>query len=720
MNRLGSALSPYLRQHAGNPVDWREWDAEAFAAAERRDVPILLSIGYAACHWCHVMAHESFEDPAVAAQMNADFVCIKVDREERPDIDSMYMAAVVTMTGQGGWPMTVFLTPQGAPFYAGTYFPPVPAHGMASFSQVLAAVTEAWGERRSGLEDQAADLLARLREQPAALTTLTTAPTAQDLAGAVRRLAGEYDQVNGGFGGAPKFPPSMNLHQLLRHHGRTGDPTALAMAARTGEAMARGGIYDQLGGGFARYSVDAEWVVPHFEKMLYDNAQLLTVYTRLWCATTAQDPVAETQDADLVARVVAETADFLLTQLRTPEGAFASSLDADTDGHEGTFYVWTPEQLHAVLGPEDGGWAAELLGVSVQGTFEGGASVLQLRRTDLLAAPGAPARWSRIRTTLAAAREGRTRPGRDDKIVAGWNGLAVAALAEAGMVFERADWVAAAEQAAQHVVDMHWSAGHRGAAGLPELRRVSLGTELSSAPGVLEDYALLADGLLVLFSATGTTRWYEVAGALLEVVLDRFTEPSGESVAFFDTPAGAASTPELLVRPADPGDNASPSGRSAAAGALLRYAALSGSHRHRAAAEAALSVYPVLAANAPRFAGHALAVAEALADGPREIAVVLPAVAAPQAEPDAGPTDLTGLTDPARTLVRAAWRALAPGAVIAVGHEEAGQDGDSREGCGHPLLAGRPAPVPTAYVCRGFVCDRPVTDPGDLTRLLRS
>lgn len=701
MNRLGSALSPYLRQHATNPVDWHEWGGAAFTEAASRDVPILLSIGYAACHWCHVMAHESFEDPATAAQMNADYVCVKVDREEHPDVDSVYMAAVVAMTGQGGWPMTVFLTPQGAPFYAGTYFPPAPAHGLPSFPQVLSAVAEAWRDRRDGLEDQAAGLLAQLREQPAALATLTTAPTAQDLAAAVRHLTSEYDQVNGGFGGAPKFPPSMNLTQLLDHHGRTGDPTALAMAARTCEAMARGGIYDQLGGGFARYAVDAGWVVPHFEKMLYDNAQLLRVYTRLWRSVPDQPAVA-----DLAARVAAETAGFLLTELRTGEGAFASSLDADSDGHEGTFYVWTPEQLHDALGPDDGPWAAELLGVTTQGTFEDGTSVLQLRRTDLLAAPGAPSRWARVRATLAAARDGRTHPGRDDKVVAGWNGLAIGALAEAGRVFDRPDWVAAAERAAEHVVDRHLigEVGADGAAAAPappvggfELRRVSLGGELSTAAGVLEDYALLADGLLMLFSATGTTRWYDVAGTLLDAVLERFTEASGDAVAFYDTAAGphAPDSPTLLVRPADPGDNASPSGRSAAAGALLRYAALSGSHRHRAAAEAALSVYPVLAAQAPRFAGHALTVAEALVDGPREVAIVLPT--------EEGPAD------PAAALIGAAWRATAPGAVIAVG-----QVGDS-----HPLLAQRPARVPTAYVCRDFVCERPVTDPAALTALLQ-
>ena len=741
MNRLGSALSPYLRQHATNPVDWHEWDAAAFAEAAARDVPIVLSIGYAACHWCHVMAHESFEDPATAAQMNDGFVCIKVDREERPDVDSVYMAAVVAMTGQGGWPMTVFLTPDGAPFYAGTYFPPVPAHGLPSFSQVLSAVAEAWRDRRGGLEDQAAGLVARLREQPTALATLTTAPTAQDLAGAVQRLAGEYDQVNGGFGGAPKFPPSMNLTQLLDHHGRTGDLTALRIAVRTCEAMAHGGIYDQLGGGFARYSVDARWVVPHFEKMLYDNAQLLGVYTRLWRATThlsagapagPQEAITpSTSSADvplatlghvtaLAERVAAETAGFLLTELGTAEGAFASSLDADTDGHEGTFYVWTPAQLRAVLGPDDGPWASDLLGVTASGTFEDGASVLQLLRPDLLTVPGAEARWTRVRAALADARALRTHPARDDKVVAGWNGLAIASLAEAGMVFDRPDWVTAADRAAAYVVDRHWSGPGTSAvgAGPPELRRVSLGGELSDAPGTLEDYALLADGLLVLYSATGTQRWYEVARALLDVVLERFTEASGDAVAFFDTPAGppAPGSAALFVRPGDPGDNASPSGRSAAAGALLRYAALSGSSRHRAAAEAALSVYPVLAAQAPRFAGHALTVAEALVDGPREIAIVVPPSAGDAGSPAVRDTAQSATGPPAApqvsasALISAAWRATAPGAVIVVG-----QEGDM-----HPLLAQRPGPVPTAYVCRGFVCDRPVTDAAELTRLLRT
>lgn len=709
-NRLASALSPYLRQHADNPVDWREWSTEAFAEARERDVPVLLSIGYAACHWCHVMAHESFEDEATARQMNDGFVSIKVDREERPDIDSVYMAAVVAMTRQGGWPMTVFLTPEGAPFFAGTYFPPTPVQGMPSFPQVLDAVSEAWRDKRAGLEEQAAGLVEHLRSGAGLSAGHTAAPSPADLEAAVETLARQLDTASGGFGDAPKFPPSMNLEQLLRHHARTGDPLSLEMAARTCEAMARGGIYDQLGGGFARYSVDAQWVVPHFEKMLYDNAQLLGVYAHLYRSLAHGDDDASgasiVGDPALVAlaeRVTTETAEFLLRELRTAEGGFASSLDADTDGHEGTFYVWTPAQLVEVLGADDGAWAASILEVTPGGTFEKGSSVLQLLHP---LSPTDEGRWSRVRAALFAARQERTLPGRDGKVVAGWNGLAIGALAEAGRILERPEWVAVAEAAAEHVVGLHLLGLDDPASPL-ELRRVSLDGQVGTAAGVLEDYALLADGLLQLFSATGTTRWYDVAGQLLDVVLDRFAEPTPGSaddagdglLTFFDTPASAADGEvPLVVRPADPGDNASPSGRSAAAGALLRYAALSGSHRHRVAAEAALAVYPALAARAPRFAGHALAVAEALADGPREVAIVVPT------EPATGsPAQVQ-----ADALVREAWLSGAPGAVIATGVV----------GSTHPLLADRPAAVPTAYVCRGFVCERPVTDAASLRELL--
>ncbi|MEP7762442.1 thioredoxin domain-containing protein [Sanguibacter sp. 25GB23B1] len=716
MNRLATALSPYLRQHADNPVDWREWSAEAFAEARERDVPVLLSIGYAACHWCHVMAHESFEDEATAQQMNDGFVSIKVDREERPDIDSVYMAAVVAMTRQGGWPMTVFLTPEGAPFFAGTYFPPTPVQGIPSFPQVLDAVSTAWRDKRTGLEEQAAGLVEHLRSGAGLSAGHTAAPSPADLDAAVEALARQLDITSGGFGDAPKFPPSMNLEQLLRHHARTGDALSLEMAARTCEAMARGGIYDQLGGGFARYSVDAQWVVPHFEKMLYDNAQLLGVYAHLYRALAHGDGTGEETGSvdgpvaaavggpELVAlaeRVTTETAEFLLRELRTAEGGFASSLDADTDGHEGTFYVWTPAQLVEALGEDDGAWAARTLAVTPGGTFEKGSSVLQLLEP---LAPADEARWSRVRAALFAARQGRTLPGRDGKVVAGWNGLAIGALAEAGRILDRPGWVAAAEAAAEHVVALHLvrpdASGPEDQAQGIELRRVSLDGQVGTASGVLEDYALLADGLLQLFSATGTTRWYDVAGDLLDVVLDRFAEttPAG-ALTFFDTPSTAAEGEvPLVVRPADPGDNASPSGRSAAAGALLRYAALSGSHRHRVAAEAALAVYPALALRAPRFAGHALAVAEALADGPREVAIVVPV------EPAAGSTT-QAQTD---ALVREAWLSGAPGAVIATGVV----------GSTHPLLADRPAAVPTAYVCRGFVCERPVTDAASLRDLL--
>src|SRR5688572_2089880 len=364
-NGLAGSTSPYLLQHADNPVDWREWGADAFAEARQRDVPVLVSVGYAACHWCHVMAHESFEDDATAAEMNAGFVCVKVDREERPDVDSVYMTATQAMTGQGGWPMTVFTTPDGKPFYCGTYFPPRPAHGMPAFRQVLAAVRDAWTNRRADLESASTKIVDAISERMDLGAPTPLSPEVLDAA--VGQLATGYDERSAGFGGAPKFPPSMLLEFLLRHAARTGDDRSLRMARDTLDAMARGGIYDQLAGGFARYSVDARWVVPHFEKMLYDNALLLRVYLHLWRAT-----------GEAWARRVADaTATFLVRDLGTREGGFASALDADTDGVEGLTYVWTPDQLIEVLGPDDGRWAAEQFEVTDQGTFEHGASTLQ-------------------------------------------------------------------------------------------------------------------------------------------------------------------------------------------------------------------------------------------------------------------------------------------------------------------------------------------------------
>src|SRR6202034_2197638 len=463
MNRLNTSTSPYLLQHADNPVDWWPWSDEAFAEAKRRDVPVLLSVGYAACHWCHVMAHESFEDEATAAIVNGSVVAIKVDREERPDIDAVYMSATQAMTGQGGSPMTVFMTPDGDPFLCGTYYP------RARFTQLVTAVADAWKKNKGQIQAESQRIRQSLAENAAAMSALGGQAGELNLedvtAAAVAGLESSFDRARAGFGGAPKFPPSMALEFLLRYDERTGQWPALSMAEATCEAMARGGMYDQLGGGFARYSVDASWTVPHFEKMLYDNALLAGVYTHLWRLTGSA----------LARRVAEETCDFMLRELRTPQGGLSASLDADSDGAEGVYYVWTPAELREVLGSDDGAFAARVFGVTEQGTFEHGASVLQRRAdpegtphpgvvVDPEAArrPGAgprpyPAalsgispdeRFSTIRGLLLTAREGRTRPARDDKVVAAWNGMAIGALAEAGVLFDRPDLVTAAEEAA--------------------------------------------------------------------------------------------------------------------------------------------------------------------------------------------------------------------------------------------------------------------------------
>ena len=451
-NRLAHETSPYLLQHADNPVDWWPWSPEAFEEARSRNVPVLLSVGYASCHCCHVMAHESFEDGEVAAYLNAHFVPVKVDREERPDVDAVYMEAVQAATGQGGWPMTVFLTAGAEPFYFGTYFPPEPRHGMPSFLQVLEGVVSAWTDRHDEVNEVAGRIVRDLAGR-SLVHGGEGLPGESELAQALLGLSREYDEKHGGFGGAPKFPPSMTIEFLLRHHARTGAEGALQMAADTCEAMARGGMYDQLAGGFARYSVDREWVVPHFEKMLYDNALLCRVYAHLWRAT----------GSELARRVALETADFMVRELRTAEGGFASALDADSedgDGKhvEGAYYVWTPAQLREVLGDEDAAFAAELFGVTEEGTFEEGASVLQLPQD---AGVADAERIASIKARLLAARDLRERPGRDDKIVAAWNGLAIAALAETGAYFDRPDLVERATEAADLLVRLHMDAGDR-------------------------------------------------------------------------------------------------------------------------------------------------------------------------------------------------------------------------------------------------------------------
>jgi uncharacterized protein len=657
MNRLGSATSPYLLQHAENPVDWWEWGDEAFAEAKRRDVPALISVGYAACHWCHVMAHESFEDSAVGELINDDFVAIKVDREERPDVDAVYMTATQALTGQGGWPMTVFATPDGEPFFCGTYYP------REHFVTLLRSVTQAWRTQREAVVAQGNEVV-----QAIAVSPLTGSG---DLSTEVLEQAKDvalqgYDQVHGGFGGAPKFPPHMLLLFLLRHHRRTGDPQALEVVRHTAEAMARGGIFDQLGGGFHRYAVDATWTVPHFEKMLYDNALLLRVYTELWRLTG--DPLSQ--------RVAAQTAGFLLRELGTPEGGFASALDADTDGVEGLTYAWNKEHFSRVLGEADASWAADLFGVTQKGTFEHGLSVLRLMRDVDDADPAITQRWQDVRDRLKRARDERPQPARDDKVVAAWNGLAITALAEYARLSGDAAARAAAIEAGELLLRVHVEGAR--------LRRVSRDGVAGEPQGVLEDYGCVAEAFGALHQLTGDGGWLGSAGRLLDTAVRHFANGEG---GFFDT---ADDAQRLVTRPADPTDNATPSGLSSVATALISYHALSGDPAPREVAERALgTIVPLLAKHA-RFAGYAAAAGEALVSGPVEIAI-------------AGSDE-----DLIATAVK-----LAPGGSVIVSGEP--------DRPGVPLLAARKMVngQATAYVCRGFVCDRPVTTPADLAAMLQ-
>src|SRR5512133_1563038 len=665
-NRLASATSPYLLQHADNPVHWWPWSDDAFAAAAERQVPVFLSVGYAACHWCHVMAHESFEDPQLASVINDQFVAIKVDGEERPDVDAVFMHATQALTGQGGWPMSVFLTPERKPFYAGTYFPPTARHGLPSFMQVLQAISEAWRDRRSELLISASEIARRLAQ--AATLPDSGELTAEDCEQALLVLQQEFDPRYGGFGRAPKFPPSMVLEALLRD----GSEPAMLMAARTLEAMARGGIYDQIGGGFARYSVDAGWIVPHFEKMLYDNALLLAVYAHWWRRT--RNPLAE--------RVVTETVSWLLREMRTEQGAFAASLDADSkDDHgelrEGAYYVWNRDQLRAALGQEDAAWAAEVFSVTPGGTFEHGASTLQLPSDhDQL-------RLADVRERLRIAREQRSRPGRDDKIVTAWNALLVDGLVQAAMIFDHPEWLQIATEAAEHVWQLHWRDGR--------LRRTSRDGVVGDAFGILEDYAAFALAAVRLAAAHAEPLWLTHAEQLLEVIMEQFDDPAS---GFFDT---AADAEQLYARPQDPTDNATPSGLSAAVHALRLMAELTGEDRYASRADRAAASAGELVRRAPRFAGWLLAdaISQTSERRPVEVAVVAP-------------------DDVARgELVRLAHQLAPAGSVVVAGVPDQP---------GLALLADRPMinDLPTAYVCRHFVCKLPVTSVDDLAIQLRA
>jgi len=672
-NRLAGETSPYLLQHAHNPVDWYPWGPDALAAATLLDRPIFLSIGYAACHWCHVMERESFEHEPTARYLNDHFVAIKVDREERPDLDQVYMAAVQSMTGGGGWPMSIFLTPDGRPFYGGTYFPDEPRHGMPSFRQVLEGVERAWREQRAEVEAAGGRLAQNLVEQ-GRIDAGTDDPTPRLLDGATAGIEASFDTANGGWGRAPKFPQPMTIEFLLRRFVATGDDRPLAVARRSLDAMADGGLRDQLGGGFHRYSTDPVWLVPHFEQMLYDNAQLARVYLHAWALT-----------GDARYRAVATgTLDYVLRELTTEDGAFAASQDADTDGIEGLTFTWRAPEVRDVLGDSAALFAAAY-GVTDEGNWEGVTILSRVATDDTLAggfgipAPEVAARLADARALLLARRGERPQPARDDKALAAWNGLAIAALADGAVLLGESDplaadrYRAAAAAAATTIVTGLLASDGSLGRSWKDARAVGR--------GVLEDYTHLADGLLALYEATFDERWFETARAFMDRVLARFADPAG---GFFDT---ADDHERLVTRPKDVQDNAVPSGNAMAARVLLRLAAWTGVGAYRDAADRAMrTVVPFVVRYPTGFAQWLGAMDLALAPA-IEVAIV--------GVPD----------DPARAaLIAETRRGYRPNQVVSVAADPAAS--------AVPLLADRVAldGRPTAYVCRGFACRLPVTD----------
>jgi uncharacterized protein len=663
-NRLAEQTSPYLLQHAHNPVDWYPWGPEALARARDEDKPIFLSIGYAACHWCHVMERESFENEDTAGALNHGFVAIKVDREERPDLDSIYMDAVQQMTGSGGWPMSVFLTPDGKPFYGGTYFPDTPRHGLPSFRQVLDGVSQAWRERRSDVEQSGAALASAISGELAS-AQVGSAPDEGVLETALVGLERGFDPRHGGWGGAPKFPQPMTIEFLLRLFVKTGDEQPLAMARRTLDAMAAGGIFDHLGGGFARYATDAVWLVPHFEKMLYDNAQLARVYVHAWQLTTESR----------YRQVAEETLEFVARELRTADGGFAASLDADTDGEEGATYVWDKAEIEALLGAEAADFDAAY-DVTEDGNWEG--------RTILRRQIGSPdtVKLARARLALLEARQRRPQPARDGKVLTAWNGLMIGALADAAAAFGEPRWSQLARACADLLLSQVRDSDGR-------LRR-SWKDGRALHQGVLEDYGNLADGLLALYEATFDERYFVAARQLADSILEHFADPRG---GFFDT---ADDHEALIARPKSLQDNAVPSGGAMAASVLLRLAAFTGDSRYEDAASHAISTVVAPAQRHPTaFAQWLNAISFTLVD-PIEIAI--------SGDPEAA--DAVALVAVAREQYR-------PFAVVAAG---------ASKSTSVPLLVDRPQRdgLATAYVCRQFACRAPVVEPADLASQLAS
>jgi len=663
-NRLAGETSPYLLQHQHNPVDWWPWSPDALARAKLLDRPIFLSIGYAACHWCHVMERESFEDDVTARFLNDRFIPIKVDREERPDLDQLYMSAVQAMTGGGGWPMSVFLTPEGRPFYGGTYFPDEPRHGMPSFRQVLEGVDRAFREQRPEVEQAGTRLVDSLIEQQR-VPAGGPEPTSGLLDQATDQLQRTFDAHNGGWGGAPKFPQPMAIEYLLRRHVATGDQRPLAIARRSLDAMADGGIHDQLGGGFHRYSTDARWLVPHFEQMLYDNAQLARVYLH------AHELTGDTRYREVTEGVL----DYMLRELRREDGAFAASQDADTEGEEGKTFTWAATEIRDVLGDDAPAFTAAY-DVTDNGNWEG---MTVLERVIPRADDESEERLSKGRARLLERRQARAQPARDDKALAAWNGLAIAAFAEAGRLPGGERHVDAAIAAADAILRGLRKEGGRLGRSWKDGR--------ATGEGVLEDYANLADGLLALYEATWDERWFVAARELADQILARFRDPSG---GFFDT---ADDHERLVARPKDLQDNAVPSGGSMATLVLLRLAALTGEGRYRAAAEEAIRQVTTFAGRYPGgFSNWLTAIDFALAPV-LEIAIVGDA------------------SDPAtRALLAPTRDGYRPHQVVALA------DAAAAAPSAVPLLADRSQVDgrPTAYVCRGFACRLPVTEPADL------
>ncbi|MEA2232557.1 MAG: uncharacterized protein QOD83_2373 [Solirubrobacteraceae bacterium] len=653
-NALAKETSPYLRQHQNNPVDWLPWGEEALGRAREDDRPLLVSIGYSACHWCHVMERECFENEEIAQLMNERFVCVKVDREERPDVDAIYMEAVQVMTGQGGWPLNVFITPEQVPFYAGTYFPPQPRRGMPSWPQVLDAVSRAWELKRDEIRKQSGPMTARLAG--GARLKPTEGPlSARILDDAVAELRSHFDSINGGWGSAPKFPASSTIEFLLRR-GET------SMALQTLRSMASGGIYDQVGGGFARYSVDESWTVPHFEKMLYDNALLARAYLHGW--QVSADPVLR--------RTVEETLDWVLREMTGPEGAFYSALDADSEGVEGKFYVWSIDELRTILG-DDAAVAIGWFGASEQGNFEG-ANILESRGPE-----PEPEVRERIRATLLRARKARIRPGLDNKRLTAWNALMISALGEAGAVLERADYLDAARDGAGFILDeMHAPDGRL-------LRTYSAGEAKLNA--YLEDHAFLLEALITLYEATFESRWFQAARSLADTMIERFAD--AEHGGFFQT---SSDHEQLVARRKEIDDAPIPSGQSSAAFGLLRLAALTGDARYEEQAAGVLRLFGDLLLRSPLAFGHLLQALDFQLASVREVALV--------------GTDT-------RELERVVRNDFRPHIVLA--------GGDGTNGDAVPLLAQR-RPVngaAAAYVCERFACQAPVTEPAELEALLR-